>query len=121
VSPAVEFGRLRDIAKGNTALLHQLANVYVTQTSEQLDMLRAALVKRSAPDVQRIAHRCAGSSGTVGMDAIAKLFSKLEQVGRSGQLDQAEELTATIESTFVRVRASVKELPSAAGPARGPS
>jgi two-component system sensor histidine kinase/response regulator len=107
-----DFAQLRQITKGNVALLRRLAELYVNQTAEQLAMLRAALSERSAADIQRIAHRCTGSSGTVGMIAMANLFEKLEQAGKNGQLNVAEQLTADIESAFVGVRASVKALAS---------
>ncbi len=109
----VDFSQLRQITKGNVALLRRLAELYVNQTAEQLALLKTALSERSATDVQRIGHRCTGSSGTIGMIAMANLFEKLEHAGQSGQLGVAEKLTAEIESAFVGVRASVKALAAA--------
>ncbi len=109
----VDFAQLRQITKGNTALLRRLAELYVNQTAEQLAALRTALAERSATDVQRIAHRCTGSSGTIGMTAMANLFEKLEHAGKNGQLNVAEQLASDIESAFVGVRASVKALAAA--------
>jgi signal transduction histidine kinase/DNA-binding response OmpR family regulator len=109
----VDFAQLRQITKGNVALLRRLAELYVNQTAEQLAMLRTALSERSAADIQRIAHRCTGSSGTIGMTAMANLFEKLEHAGKNGQLNIAEQLASDIESAFVGVRASVKSLAAA--------
>ncbi len=112
-SGTVDFAQLRQITKGNTALLRRLAELYVNQTAEQLAMLRTALSERSTVDIQRIAHRCTGSSGTIGMTAMANLFEKLEHAGKAGQLTVAEQLASDIESAFVGVRASVKSLAAA--------
>jgi two-component system sensor histidine kinase/response regulator len=118
VAANVDFAQLRQITKGNVALLRRLAELYVNQTAEQLALLKTALAERSSSDVQRIGHRCTGSSGTIGMIAMANLFEKLEHAGQSGQLGVAEQLTAEIESAFVGVRASVKAL-SASPPSGG--
>ena len=108
----------RSITKGNVALLRRLAELYVNQTAEQLALLKNALSERSAADVQRIGHRCTGSSGTIGMIAMANLFEKLEHAGKNGQMQVAEQLTTEIESAFVGVRASVKALAAAPSEAK---
>ena len=117
----VGFARLRDVAHDDAGLVRQLAELYVTQTAEQLGILHTELAARSSNEIRRIAHRCIGSSATAGMTQIADLFRKLEQAGAKGQLEQARQLVADIDSAFVQVRGLVKNLPSAPTSAGGHS
>ena len=60
----MDMERLSDFAGGNIENFNELVALYVKQTTEQLEQLRAALVDNDAERTSRIAHSCAGASAT---------------------------------------------------------
>jgi CheY-like chemotaxis protein len=103
-TPPVDMDRLNDFTSGNLDDLRDLVNLYLKQTSEQVEQLLAAVQSGSAPDVRRLAHSCAGASATCGMKAIVEPLRELEREGDSGQLKNANELARTVEQEFNRIR-----------------
>ena len=61
-------------------------------------------VLRSAGEVRRLAHSCAGASATCGMRRLVPLLRELERQGLEGKLAGTEHLCAQVSREFVRVR-----------------
>lgn len=110
---AVDFSILREAANGDERFARELADLFQVQTAEELARLRAALARRSATEVHRIAHRCKGSSHTCGAEALALLFDELAHLGHDGHLGQAPKVASEIEVEFARVQRALRSL---AGP-----
>jgi PAS domain S-box-containing protein len=108
----VDIAHLREAANHDQEFARELVELYISQTTEQLARLSAALAGGLAPDVEHIAHRCKGGSGACGMHTLAPLFQQLEVMGREGRLDGAAAVLASAEREFERVKAFAKEFPS---------
>jgi CheY-like chemotaxis protein/HPt (histidine-containing phosphotransfer) domain-containing protein len=102
--PPVDMERLLDFANGNPDNLRELAELYVQQTSRQVEELSTAVKAGAAEDVRRLAHSCAGASSTCGMTTIGPLLRELERQGRDGLESNAPELAARVEREFERIR-----------------
>jgi CheY-like chemotaxis protein len=63
----VDMARLLDFTNGSPENLRELVTLYLTQTREQLQQLRAAVTAAAPADVRRLAHSCAGASATCGV------------------------------------------------------
>src|SRR5262249_48167138 len=79
--PPVDMERLLDFANGNPDNLRELAELYMQQTSRQVEQLTAAVKNGAAEEVRRLAHSCAGASSTCGMTVISPLLRELERQG----------------------------------------
>ena len=90
--PPVEMDILNDLTDGNADSLRELVDLFIKQTSQQLEQLEAAVRANKPEDVRRVAHSCAGASATLGMTRLVPLLRKLERQGASGMLTSATQV-----------------------------
>jgi HPt (histidine-containing phosphotransfer) domain-containing protein len=90
--PPVEMDILNDLTDGNADSLRELVDLFLKQTTQQLEQLEAAVRANKAEDVRRVAHSCAGASATLGMTRFVPLLRKLERQGASGMLTSATQV-----------------------------
>jgi CheY-like chemotaxis protein/HPt (histidine-containing phosphotransfer) domain-containing protein len=103
--PPVDMDRLNDFTNGNLDELRDLVELYLKQTTGQLEQLAAAVQAASAPEVRRVSHSCAGASATCGMSHIVQFLRQLELESEAGNLTHAAELTQKTQEEFQRIRA----------------
>jgi HPt (histidine-containing phosphotransfer) domain-containing protein len=107
--PAVDFKQLRDASGEDPNFLRDLAKLYFDQAREIMAALVVALEKRSAGEVDYLAHRLAGASLSCGMSAMVAPLRELEARGRKGDLTGAEEFMDQAAASLEIVRATVQE------------
>jgi len=100
----VDLERLLDFTEGNPESFRELATLYLTQTSEQIEQLEAAVQAGSTQEVRRIAHSCAGASATCGMRRLVPLLRELERQGQEEKLDNAAYICQQVAREFDSVR-----------------
>jgi len=89
----------------------ELVDLYLTQTTQQLEQLRLAIDHGNAERVNRLAHSCAGASSTCGMIAIVPLLRELEQLGADNNLAGAPEIFLSVTGEFDRIRTFLQTHP----------
>jgi CheY-like chemotaxis protein len=104
-SPPVDMERLIEFTGGDPQSTHELVGLYLQQTAEQLQKMQAALAASSAPDLQRAAHSCAGSSATCGMNALVPPLRELERLAHEQQLAGASRQLEQASREFARIQA----------------
>jgi CheY-like chemotaxis protein len=102
--PPVDMERLKELTDGTDSGMRELVNLYLDQTTKQLDDLQSAIKKQDAVEVRRIAHSCAGASATCGMNDIVPLLKEMEQQGFEGKLTGADQLCSGAIKEFARIR-----------------
>jgi len=107
--PPVDFVQLLSASGEDPVFLQELAKLYFDQAGEIMPGLRAALEKRSAGDVNYLAHRLAGASLSCGMTAMVAPLRELEKRGRSGDLTGADEFMVQAAANLETVRAAIQE------------
>ena len=103
-TPPIDVNFLADFSD-DPAEVRELVGMYLEQTEERIANLGKAVAAGAAPDVMRLSHTCAGSSGMYGMTVIAPLFRELEQNAKAGDLSQATALHDRICNEFSRIKA----------------
>ena len=96
--------RLIEFSNGNPENLRELIDLYLQQTTKQIEELKSAIDAGAADAVRRLAHSCAGASATCGMSPIASLLRELERQGHERQLATAGQLYAQVAAEFQRIR-----------------
>jgi HPt (histidine-containing phosphotransfer) domain-containing protein len=104
--------RLLEFTDGSPENLRELVELYLSQTTEQLEKLRAALAAADAAEVRRVAHSCAGASATCGMRHMVPLLRELERQGREGKLADADSLFEQTAREFQKVRLFLESRPA---------
>jgi HPt (histidine-containing phosphotransfer) domain-containing protein len=113
--PPVDFERLSELAGGDEAGIRELTDLYLTQTTEQLSSLKAAVDAGTLQEIERIAHKSAGASATCGMNAIVPALRELERQGREGKLSGATALAEQATKELERIRAFLDNRQRSAG------
>jgi HPt (histidine-containing phosphotransfer) domain-containing protein len=127
---AVEAGVIRarlDVLSGPTpagaALVDRLVESFLGRAPGYLVELDAAVQRRDAPEVARVAHSLGGVAGNLGAVALAEMCERLELA----EVDDFDDLLAGIRITYAGVSRVFREITGFAGdshPAgnpRGPS
>jgi CheY-like chemotaxis protein/HPt (histidine-containing phosphotransfer) domain-containing protein len=104
VEQPVDLERLVEFAGGNRESYGELVALYIKQTTEQFEQIRAALEAGNASRVSRVAHSCAGASATCGMVGIVPLLRQLEHLSQEGNLSASAALIPDIEREFHRLK-----------------
>ena len=107
--PTIDFDRLVEMAGGDEAAIRELTALYLAQTTEELQHLKAAAEAGDVAEVERIAHKATGASATCGMNAIVRLLRELERQGSEGKLSDAVALVAQASEELERIRALLDE------------
>jgi HPt (histidine-containing phosphotransfer) domain-containing protein len=100
----VDLARLNDFAGGSVENFNELVALYLKQTTEQLEQIRAGIRSENPEPVARIAHSCAGASATCGMTGMVPLLRQIERLGQDKRLDAVTELLPAVEAEFTRLR-----------------
>jgi CheY-like chemotaxis protein len=103
--PPANLARLRELTDGTEAGFRELVELYLEQTTRQMEQLSKAVREGKARDVRRIAHSCVGASATCGIEGLVPLLRELERQSGEGNLTQAAELCAAAIDEFARLSA----------------
>jgi CheY-like chemotaxis protein/HPt (histidine-containing phosphotransfer) domain-containing protein len=103
-APPVDMTRLIEFSGDMTDGLQELVGLYLNQTSQQLELLRAAIEQGDAERVNRLAHSSAGASSTCGMVGIVPVLRRLERIAAENNLAQAPQIFTAITREFQRIR-----------------
>ncbi len=87
----IDVARLRDVTSGNPGMIRQLRELYLTQAHAVMQELSEAVRAQNAAEIGRLAHKLAGSSGSIGVAGIVPPLRAMEQAGKSGELANVNE------------------------------
>ena len=102
--PPVDIERLVEFSNGDLKCLHELIELYLTQTQSRLEKLKFAVESRAFNDVQHLAHSSAGASATCGMARIYGPLKELEQMAVEGRLDRGVEVLGQVTREYEAIR-----------------
>ena len=83
-----------------TNLLGQLITLYFEHSPQLLQTIQEAIVAGDGLRLQRAAHSLKSSSANLGGQMLAALCKRLEEMGRSNQLDDAGQLFLEVETVY---------------------
>ncbi|MDB6031178.1 MAG: Hpt sensor hybrid histidine kinase, partial [Verrucomicrobiales bacterium] len=108
----VDIERLNEFSGGMADNFNELVNLYLSQTTEQLEHMRAALKGGDYVRLSRVAHSCAGASATCGMVVIVPILKELEHVAGAGDLAASVPLIEQAGIEFTRIRTWLEAHPT---------
>ena len=107
--PPVDMDRLLDFANGDRANLKELVDLFFSQTGGQLVEIENALLQRSAKDIRRLAHSCAGASSTCGMVRFSSILKEMERQGEEGLQPDIENVFLEVKAEYQRIQTFLKD------------
>jgi signal transduction histidine kinase/DNA-binding LytR/AlgR family response regulator/HPt (histidine-containing phosphotransfer) domain-containing protein len=111
--PPVEMDRLNDLTDGNADSFRELVDLYIKQTSQQLDQIQDAIRANDAAEVRRVAHSCAGASATLGMVRLVPMLRDLEKQGHDDMLTTAAQVAENAGREFKLIQDFLAAQPAA--------
>jgi CheY-like chemotaxis protein len=102
--PPVDMDRLHDLSDNDPEGLRDLVELYLKQTTGQLEQLALALRNGDAKAVQHVAHSCAGASATCGMNHFVPMLRQMEKQGMEGKLTNPDQQLQAANREFARIR-----------------
>jgi signal transduction histidine kinase/HPt (histidine-containing phosphotransfer) domain-containing protein len=104
IDEPVDMERFTEMAGTDPTGVRDLVELYLNQTTGQLDALRDAVQSASSKEVERIAHKAAGASATCGIVGMVPLLREMEALGRQGDGAGGAVLVSRVEAELERVR-----------------
>ena len=95
---------------GGRAMINELIDLYLDEMPVRLDLLREAVEAGDAEAVRAAAHKIKGSSANLGLPGVASASATLEDVGRRGDLEEADRLVNFVVMAFERARLEMEAL-----------
>ena len=105
----MDLETLRQATDGDAVEQRELLELYLEETSKQVRALEGAVRNRAGGEIEQIAHKCAGSSATLGMVAVVGALRELERMGREGDLENAESQLQAVVGGFERLNRYIRE------------
>lgn len=84
--------------------VRELVEIFLDDTRSRMAKLQDAIRRQDAERVQRVAHALKSSSAYLGADELCQVCSELETMGRSGQLELADDLLSALPMVVEQLR-----------------
>jgi HPt (histidine-containing phosphotransfer) domain-containing protein len=101
---AAAFDRLRVLERDAPGVLSEIVRLFLTDTPERIQSLRAAASRGDAETLGSLAHGLKGSSGYIGAREMELVCSEIERMARGGKTDAAMQRVGMLEGVLERTR-----------------
>lgn len=109
----IDSGALLEGVGGNRRLLQKLARLFLADLPKSVARIKSAFASRDGEELAKTAHALKGSIGNFGAMKAVEIAAEIERIGRTGELDIAQEALSALE---VELSAAKKELEKLAAP-----
>jgi two-component system sensor histidine kinase/response regulator len=96
--------------EGDVELLLEIVELFLTDSSHQLAQIRDSAARRDAKALEKAAHGLKGALGNFSVQAAYDAALRLEMIGRSGDLNKADEALINLEEEIERLRSALEAL-----------
>jgi two-component system sensor histidine kinase/response regulator len=101
--PPIDWETALETVGGDRELLKDLLQTFLEECPLLMSQLREAMVRGDTPVFQRTAHTLKGATSSLGIKPAAELALQLETFGREGDLRNAPEKFAALETEVERL------------------
>jgi PAS domain S-box-containing protein len=105
---AVDIAVLEELAGKLRGALPEIVNVFFENTSKLLATMRQAADQGDSDSLFHAAHTLKPTSATLGAIPLSTLCEELEQMGKAGSLEGAQEKVAEVETEYEHVKAALE-------------
>ena len=97
---------------GDPDFLEMMVDIFVADAPIRLDAIREGLGRQDPSAIERAAHSLKGALATMAAEEAAGAAMRLEQIGRSGCLEGAQEMLDALAFQVTEVTAGLQDLVS---------
>ncbi len=95
-----DFERLHKSCGDDKEFEHEVLGVYIESAAQSIEQMAASIESNDGAQVDLCAHGLKGSSRTLGAEALGEACYQLELIGKSGNLELAEEALSKIRDEY---------------------
>jgi PAS domain S-box-containing protein len=107
--PVVDLGALLMSVGGDRGLLSQMLVIFDDDRSKLMEDIRTAVAEGDSAKLKPPAHTLKSMVGSLGADGAFKAALRLEEIGRSGDMENAREALAALEMEMTLVLQALAE------------
>lgn len=96
----LDLAEFKERVQDDIELLLELFDIYQDDYSGKRVSLGEAISAQDASEVRNIAHSLKGASGNISAKQMRDSFCKLEEMGKSGNLQGAEEILLKVDQDY---------------------
>lgn len=100
----VDLERLHEASDGDAEFERELVDIFLADSTERLELLRAAIEIGDLSAVRTEAHRLKGSSGSVGACGLYALSRTIEDLAAQAEAELITKTAADLDCEYARVR-----------------
>lgn len=94
---------------GNQDVFRELLEMFISDSTERLQAMRAALEANNAQALEREAHALKGSCANFGAERLEEMCLRLQQLGSQGEIAPAREMFPSLEAELRRLHGILAE------------
>jgi PAS domain S-box-containing protein len=95
---------------GREDRMRTILQIFLEESSRQMDELREAITRGDAVSLQRLAHSLKGAVGIVGAQSVVDAAVTLESLGQAGELTGAAQAFRQLDQEFSRLKAELEAM-----------
>jgi CheY-like chemotaxis protein/HPt (histidine-containing phosphotransfer) domain-containing protein len=110
VNPEVfDYESAMAMIDGDVELFQELVTLFMSESTQLLDQIRAAIAQHDPKALERAAHSLKGSVGAFRAESAARAAQRLEDLGKSGSFNKVETLCETLQAEIDRLKQALGE------------
>jgi len=110
LDPAVISGLRMLTPPGEPDVLAEVLQLFLNEVPPRIDRLRNAWTSGNIEEMHRAAHSLKGSAGNIGAKRLYDVCSRLDALGKAGDLATVATLVDALGEEFVKVESEIKRL-----------
>jgi HPt (histidine-containing phosphotransfer) domain-containing protein len=95
---------------GREDRMRTILQIFLEESSRQMDELRDAITRGDAMSLQRLAHSLKGAVGIVGAQSVVDAAVTLETLGLAGELTGAAQAFTVLDQEFSRLKSELNTI-----------
>ena len=112
-SPAIDPSVLDEFSEmmgeDGAEMIMELIDIFLSDSPVLIQEMQAEIIEPESNAVRRAAHSLKSSAANLGAFELSNLCQELENMGRSGHLDQAAEKFGLVEAEYERAKIALEE------------
>lgn len=102
--------QFRAVTLDDEALMKEILSVLIDDTSQQITLLKDAIVACDREQTRRLAHYSKGACANVGAKAAASILQRMEHLAAQGNFTECTDSLAALASQVDRLRSEAGSL-----------
>ncbi len=107
--PVFDYAAMSERLMDDKELIHVIADAYLSDMPIQIEQLKTLVQDGDVEQAAAQAHKIKGASSNVGAMKLSDLAFKMEQAGKTGDMELISKNILALEQCFVQLKSTMEE------------